>query len=51
MGLESLKSRRKNACNYFMFDLLSGRVDASNILSLVIISVPPMSCVFVIIDS
>ena len=42
MGLESLESRT-NAFHYFMFDLLFGRVDASNILPLINISVPPVS--------
>ena len=43
MGLESLECRQTNACHYFMFDLLSGRVDASKILSLININVPPVS--------
>ena len=42
-GLESLENRRTNACHYFMFDLLSRRVDASNILVLINISVPPVN--------
>ena len=43
MGLESLKLRRANACHYFIFDLLSGRIDSSHILSLIKISVSPIS--------
>ena len=34
--------RRTNACHYFIFDLLSGRVDALNILTLISIGVPPV---------
>ena len=43
MGLESLEIRRTNACHYFIFDLLSGRINSSHILSLINISVPPIS--------
>lgn len=43
LGLESLSDRRKNACVFFIFDLFNGRIDASNILSLIDVNVPPRS--------
>ena len=43
LELETLENRRICACNFFIFDLLSGRVDASNILEMININVPSFS--------
>ena len=40
--LWSFEDPPTNACHYFIFDLLSGSVDASNILALISIGVPPV---------
>lgn len=41
LSLESLRVRRENASVFFIFDLLSGYIDAPNLLSLINIYVPP----------
>jgi hypothetical protein len=38
--LETLAERRANACIMFIFDILSGRVNSPNLLSLIIINAP-----------
>jgi hypothetical protein len=38
--LETLTERRANACVMFIFDILSGRVNSSNLLSLISINAP-----------
>jgi hypothetical protein len=38
--LETLAERRANACVMFIFDILSGRVNSSNLLSLISINAP-----------
>jgi hypothetical protein len=38
--LETLAERRANACVMFVFDILSGRVNSSNLLSLISINAP-----------
>lgn len=43
LEIESLAARRKNTCIYFMFDMLSGRIDSSPLMSLIDINVPPRS--------
>jgi hypothetical protein len=40
MRLETLAERRANACVNFIFDILSGRVHSSNLLSLISINAP-----------
>lgn len=39
-SLQSLESRRRNACVFFMHDLISGHIDSSNLLSMVNFNVP-----------
>lgn len=43
VNIESLATRRRNACIYFVYDLLMSRTDASNLLSLIDINVPSRS--------
>ena len=43
LSIETLENRRVCACHFFMFDLLSGRVDALNFLTMININVPPFS--------
>jgi hypothetical protein len=38
--LETLAERRANACVMFIFDILSGKVNSSNLLSLISINAP-----------
>jgi hypothetical protein len=38
--LETLAERHANACYMFVFDILSGRVNSSNLLSLISINAP-----------
>jgi hypothetical protein len=38
--LETLAEKRVNACVIFIFDILSGRVNLSNLLSLISINAP-----------
>lgn len=40
IDLEILSRRRKNAAVFFVFDLLTGHIDASNLLSLYNLNVP-----------
>ena len=43
LKIESLSSRRENACRLFVFDILSGKIDAQHILELIYINVPPIA--------
>lgn len=40
LNIESLSNRRKNSSALFVFDLLSGRIDAPNLLSLIDFNIP-----------
>lgn len=43
LNIESLATRRRNACIYFIYDLLMCRIDASFLLSLIDFNVPSRS--------